>query len=349
MKKSVFLSSLVLILLSLIVACSSNKSSESASINDSIKIERVKTMIIHNESITRTTEYTSSLLPFEEVHLAPSSPGRIENFFVDVSDNVTKGQVLVQMDRTQLQQAKINLLNLETDFRRYDTLKSMESIAEQQYDQLKARYDIAKSSYDFLLENTQLKAPFSGIVSGKYFEDGEIYSGTPVPAVGKPAVLSIVQINNLKARLNLSSNYYPLISLGMKVEMKTDLFPDMIFKGDVYRIYPTIDNATKTFIVEVKIQNQNLKLRPGMFGKIQLNMGKGSALLVPSIALIKQTGTNNMFAFVNENNIAAKKQIKTGQIIDDKTEILSGLSEGDELIIIGQNKLEDQEHILVIK
>jgi len=56
-----------------------------------------------------------------------------------------------------------------------------------------------------------------------------------------------------------------------------------------------------------------------------------------------------MFAFVNENNIAAKKQIKTGQIIDDKTEILSGLSEGDELIIIGQNKLEDQEHILVIK
>jgi membrane fusion protein, multidrug efflux system len=349
MKKSIFLSSLVIILLSLSVACTSNKSTESAAINDSIKIERVKTMIIHDESITRTIEYSSSLLPFEEVHLAPSSPGRIEKFFVDVSDNVTKGQVLVQMDRTQLQQAKINLLNLETDFKRYDILKRTESIAEQQYDQLKARYDIAKSSYDFLLENTQLKAPFSGIVSGKYFEDGEIYSGTPVSAIGKPAVLSIVQINNLKARLNLSSNYYPLISLGMKVEIKSDLFPDMTFKGDVSRIYPTIDDATKTFIVEVKIQNQNLKLRPGMFGKIQLNMGKGSALMVSSIALIKQTGTNNMYAFVNDNNKAVKKLIKTGQIIDDKTEILAGLSEGDELIIIGQNKLENQDKIEVIK
>jgi membrane fusion protein, multidrug efflux system len=349
MKKTVFLSSLVIIVLSLNVACTSNKSTESVAINDSIKIERVKTMIIHNESITRTNEYSSSLLPFEEVHLAPSSPGRIEKFIVDVSDNVTIGQVLVQMDRTQLQQAKINLLNLETDFKRYDTLKSTESIAEQQYDQLKARYDIAKSSYDFLLENTQLKAPFSGIVSGKYFEDGEIYSGTPVPAIGKPAVLSIVQINNLKARLNLSSNYYPLISLGMKVEIKSDLFPDMTFKGDVSRIYPTIDDATKTFIVEVKIQNPNLKLRPGMFGKIQLNMGKGSALMVSSIALIKQTGTNNMYAFVNENNKAVKKLIKTGQIIDDKTEILAGISEGDELIIIGQNKLENQDSIMVIK
>jgi membrane fusion protein, multidrug efflux system len=118
MKKSVFLSSVVIILLSLSVACTSNKSTESAAINDSIKIERVKTMIIHNESITRTIEYSSSLLPFEEVHLAPSSPGRIEKFIVDVSDNVTIGQVLVQMDRTQLQQAKINLLNLETDFKR---------------------------------------------------------------------------------------------------------------------------------------------------------------------------------------------------------------------------------------
>jgi RND family efflux transporter MFP subunit len=176
-----------------------------------------------------------------------------------------------------------------------------------------------------------------------------MYSGAPVPSVGKPAILSIIQINNLKAIVSISSSYYPLISLGMKADVKSDIFPDLTFKGEIYRIYPTIDNTTKTFNIEVKIQNYDLKLRPGMFSKIQLNLGMGEAILVPSIALIKQTGTNNMYAYVNEQNIAVKKAVKTGKIIDDKTEILEGLNEGDELIIVGQNKLEPQTPVKIMK
>jgi len=253
------------------------------------------------------------------------------------------------MDRTQLQQAKINLMTAQADFKRFDTLKKTGSIADQQYDQMKARYDIAKTSYEFLQENTQLKAPFSGIISGKYFENGEMYSGTPVATVGKPAVISIIQINDLNVMVNVSSNYFPLITQGMKAEITSELFPEKTFTGEVYRIYPTIDNSTKTVTVEIKIKNDGLKLRPGMFAKIRMNFGEGNAILVPSIALVKQTGTNNMYAFVNENNKAVKKLVKTGRIIDDKTEILDGLKDGEELIIVGQNKLENQAPIKVIK
>lgn len=349
MKALRFISLSIIALAILSSACSSKKNDKQAQTGDSLKVETVKTMLVEQQKITRVIDYTSTLNAFEEVHLAPASPGRIEKINVEVSDQVKQGQIVVQMDRTQLEQARINLLTLETDYKRLDTLKKTKSIADQQYDQLKARYDIARSNYEFLLENTQLKAPFSGIISGKYFENGEMYSGAPVASVGKPAVLSLIQINNLNAQVNVSSSYFPNIALGMKADVMSDLYPGKTFKGEVYRIYPTIDNATKTFVVEIKIQNNDLRLRPGMFAKIRLNFGEGNAILAPSLAIIKQTGTNNMYAFINQNNKAVKKAVKTGRIIDDKTEVLDGIKTGDELIIVGQNKLEDQTPVQIIK
>jgi membrane fusion protein, multidrug efflux system len=307
----------------------------------------VKTMKAGLESITRTIDFTSTLIPFEEVHLAPSTPGRIEKINVEIGDRVSKDQVVALMDRTNLEQARINLMNLETNFKRLDALKKSNSIADQQYDQVKSAFDIATTSYQFLLQNTQLKAPFSGVISGKYFEDGEIYSGAPVAAVGKAAIVSIVQINQLKALIGISASYFPIITKGMKAGVNCEIFPDLAFSGELYRIYPTIDNTTKTFTVEVKIPNSDLKLRPGMFAKIALNLGKGNAILIPSIAIIKQTGTNDMYVFLNKNNTAKKSLVKTGRMIDDKIEILEGIKDGDEVIIVGQNKLEDQFPVVI--
>jgi len=309
----------------------------------------VKTMIVQQESISRTIEYTTSLIPFEEVYLAPSTPGKIENIYVEIGDHVSQGQIIATMDRTNLEQARINLLNLETNFRRLDTLKKTNTISEQKYDEMKTAYNAAKVSFQHLLDNTQLKAPFSGVISGKYFEDGENFSGTPNTQAGKSAIISIVQINQLKAPIGISASYFPQITEGMKANITSEIYPDLSFDGEIFRIYPTIDNATKTFTVEVKIKNDNLKLRPGMFSKIKLDLGKGIAILVPTIALIKQTGTNDMYVFLNENNIAVKQPIKTGRIIDDKTEVLEGIKEGAEIIIIGQNKLENKTPIIVEK
>jgi membrane fusion protein (multidrug efflux system) len=307
----------------------------------------VKTMTVKSETITRYIDFTSSLIPFEEVHLAPSTPGRIEKINVEIGSNVSKGQVVALMDRTNLETAQINLMKLETDFKRLETLKQSNSIADQQYDQIKSAYEIAKASYQFLLDNTQLKAPFGGVISGKYFEDGEIYSGAPVATVGKAAIVSIIQINQLKALISIASNYYPLVKVGMKADVKSEIYPDLTVSGEIYRIYPTIDNATKTFTVEVKIPNGDLKLRPGMFSKIMLNLGQGNAILVPNISILKQTGTNDMFVFLNKNNVAIKTPVKTGRMIDDRIEVTEGIADGDELIVVGQNKLEHQASIII--
>jgi len=307
----------------------------------------VKTMTANSETINKTISYTASLVPFEEIYLAPAAPGKISKIYVEIGDYVKKGQVVASMDKTNLESAHLNLLNLETNFKRLEELKKTNTVAQQQYDEVKTAYEAAKISYQFLLDNTELKAPFNGVISGKYFENGENFSGAPNTRAGKSAIVTIVQINKLKALIGVSASYFQQIKKGMKANISCDIYPNQTFEGEVYNIYPTIDDATKTFTVEVKINNPDLKLRPGMFATIQLNLGEGKATLVPTIALVKQTGTNDMYLFVNKNNIAIKQPVVTGRLFDDKTEIIKGISEGDEIVVAGQNKLKNQDAIVV--
>lgn len=328
------------------ISCSSNKTTNEK--QDVKQAVPVKTATVYSQSIAKTIEYTASLIPFKEVYLAPATPGKITKVNVEIGDHVSKGQIVATMDPSNLKSAQLNLINLETNFKRLETLNKTNTIADQQYDEIKTAYEAAKVSYQFLLDNTQIKAPFDGIISGKYFEDGENFSGAPNTKAGKSAIVKIVQIKQLKALVGLSATYFPETKKGMKVNVNSNIYPEDNFEGEIYNIYPTIDNATKTFTVEVKIDNPELKLRPGMFAKIQLIMGNGETILVPMIALIKQTGTDDMYLFVNENNIAIKKPVKMGRIFNDQTEIVEGIEVSNEIVVEGQNKLHNQTPISII-
>ncbi len=310
--------------------------------------EIVKTLTLQKRMIARTIEYSSSFTAFEENHLAPSAPGRIEQIFVEVGDRVKKGDILVQMDRTQLHQATIQLKNVETDYRRLDTLNKVGSISKQQYDQIKAQYDIARSNVDFLQENTVLRAPFNGVISGKYYEDGELYSGAPNTSVGKAAILSIVQIDPLKAIVNISEKYYPLIQTGMNAKVTCDIYPRETFPGRVLRVYPTIDPTTRSFTIEVKINNREDRLRPGMFCRVSLSLGEEMALVVPSLAVLKLQGSNERYVFLEENGKARRVPVIIGKRYDDMIEIISDeLKEGNNLIVSGQARLTDGVKVTV--
>lgn len=335
-------------LIAFATSCQSGKEKEDKAKQSEIgQAMPVRTMIAKTEVINRSISYTASLIPFKEIYLAPAAPGKIEKIMVEVGDHVIKGKVVASMDRTNLESAHLNLLNLKTNFERLEELKKTNTIAQQQYDEVRTAFEAAKVSYQFLLDNTELKAPFSGIVTGKYFEDGENFSGAPNTQAGKSAIVTIEKINQLKALVGISASYFPQIKKGMKVRIECDIYPDQTFTGEVYNVYPTIDDATKTFTVEVKINNLDLKLRPGMFAKIQLNLGEGEAILTPTISLVKQTGTNDMYLFINKDNVAVKQHVLTGRLFDDKTEILKGINVGDEIIVEGQNKIQNQTSIIV--
>lgn len=300
----------------------------------------VKTQTITSENIERTLNYTADIKAFKEIYYAPANPGRINKIYVDIGSRVRKGQILAEMDKTQLNQALTQLENARYNFQKIDTLYKLGSISEQNYEQVKTQYELAKSNVAFLKENTRLVSPINGIVTGKYFENGELYSGAPNTQAGKAAIFTLMQINPLKALVSVSQQYFTQLKKGMKVDVKVDIFPDKVFEGTIHKVYPTIDPNTRTFQTEVVITNTDLTLRPGMFGHIEIKLKEEKTLMVPAIAVLKQEGTNNRYIFVNENGTARQIEVTVGKRVDDKVELIAnGVQDGMELIIQGQAKL----------
>ncbi len=347
-----FLKGIPVVGLAVMMSCNQggDKAAKAVQTDATSKKEMVRVMELQYQEVARSIEYPASLEGFEEVHLAPASPGRIEAIYAEVGDRIAKGAALVQMDRTQLHQAEIQLKTVETDFKRLDTLAKVGSIAQQQYDQLKAQYEVAKSNVDFLRENTRLLAPFSGVISGRYFEAGELYSGAPNTQAGKAAVLSLVQIDRLKAMVSLSEKYFPLVRNGMEVAVLTDIYKDKAYTGRVYRIHPTIDPMNRTFNVEVQIDNREGLLRPGMFCRVTFDLDKEEAILLPSMAILKMQGSNERYLFVERSGIAERIGVTIGKRYDDDVEVFSDeLKTGDRVIVSGQSRLVDGVAVEVVQ
>ncbi|MBA4323036.1 MAG: efflux transporter periplasmic adaptor subunit [Odoribacter sp.] len=336
----------------LLSGCSS-KSKSANPVQDKVTVKAaipVKVVALAITRIARTIDYTATILPFEEVNMAPSTPGRIDKIYVEVGDKVNKGDDLFLMDRSQLYQLELQLSNLQKDLSRLDTLLKSGSAKQQQYDQMKTQYDITKTNVDFMRENTLLKAPFYGVVTGKYFENGEMYSGTPTTLTGRSAVVTVMQVNPLKINVSISEQFYPLIKRGMKANISADVYKGEAFTGSVYRISPTISSATRSFITEVELPNNKDLLKPGMFVRVAMDLGEVETFVVPANTVLVQEGTNLRYVFVEQNNAAKRIEVTIGKRFDDQLEIISEtLKAGDNLITEGQSRLINGEKIEIVK
>jgi membrane fusion protein, multidrug efflux system len=304
--------------------------------------EPVRTVQLSYSEISRVITRNANLIAFREVHLASASPGRIERIHVETGVRVSQGQVLVDMDKTQLRQAEVQLQSIEKDYRRLDTLIKAGSIPRQQYDQIRAQYEVSLSTAGFLSENASLLAPFNGIISGKYYENGEMFSGAPNTPAGKAAILSIVETTRLKAMVNISERYYPRIQIGMPVDITSDVYPGEVFKASVIRVYPTVDPNTRSFTIELVVPNTNENLMPGMFTRATIELGKVEAFVVPALAVLKLQGSNERYVFLKENGRAKRVVVEIGDRYDDLVEIISdSIQPGDNLVVAGQARLID--------
>ncbi len=153
-------------------------------------IQPVKIMdLIYTETAVEQN-ITATINPFEETYLSPALQGRIRSVKVDIDDHVTKGQLLVEMDPSQLDQTRLQYHTLKTDLDRMDTLLQYGSITQQAFDQLNSQVETTNLILKNLEENTMLRAPYAGIITGKYYSDGELFSPTPNTPVGKAALVS---------------------------------------------------------------------------------------------------------------------------------------------------------------
>src|SRR5690606_21729154 len=120
-------------------------------------------------------------------------------------------------------------------------------------------------------------------------------------------------------------------------------------QGKVTLIYPTIAPMSHTFTVEVSVPNSDQRLRPGMFARVKMNFGTNERPLVTDKAVLKQTGSNDRYVFIENEGKAIYTLVELGARLDDKYEIASGLSVGDRVITEGNTGLIDGAAVEVVQ
>ena len=302
---------------------------------------QVKLATAGSQSIPQTETYTGTVESDVKNNISPNTPLRIEKIYADVGDVVRKGQVLVQLDASNLRQLKFQIDNLQLEFNRTSALYEAGGASKTEYDNAKLQLDLLQTQYRQLAQNTQLVAPISGVVTARNYDDGDMYSAQPV--------LTIEQTNPVKLIINVSETRYKEMSKGMSVDITLDAYDDEVFTGKVTTVYPTVDATTHTFPVEITINNQAQKVRPGMFARVTVNYGDQQHVVVPDAAVVKQIGAGDRYVYVFKDGKVSYNKVEIGRHIDTTYEILSGVNDGDQVVIAGQTKLANGKEVEVIK
>ena len=334
MKKTIFYSFVALALM----ACSK----ETTTTEQAERVEQVRTTVLQAREIEREISVSTNLQGYLTQNVAPSLTGKIEHIYCEVGDKKAKGSDLVRMDQTQYKTTKISMGNLEIEKNRIEQLLKSGSATQQQYDQICAQYNSTKEQLEFLQTNTYVKAPFSGVISAKNYEDGELYSGQPI--------LVLTQIDKLKALVAIPETYFPKFKEGMKLTLASEIYPNQTFPATVEVVYPTIDASSHTFQVKIVIPNSKNLLRPGMYVTTTIGLGKANALVIPYQAVEKLVGANDRYVFIVEDGRAKRVSVTLGQRFDQDIEIIAPeIVSGVEVVTTGQHKLVDGVKVNVVE
>lgn len=331
MKNKVFIMATAVLVL---VGCGKKEATTAAKDKTGERTEVVALTTLHPREIQREISLSSNLMGYETVNIAPSLTGKIEHIYVEVGDKVRKGGDLVRMDQQQYKTTKLTIANLETEMARMEGLIQTGSVSQQQYDQTKLSLDQTKENIDFLEKNTYVKAPFSGVISAKNYEDGELYSGQPI--------LVLTQVEKLKTLVAIPESYIPQVKPGMRLTLRSEVYPDKTFPAVIEVVYPTVDASSHTFQVKVVVNNHEGLLRPGMYVTTTLGLGKATVITAPYSTVLKLIGANDRYVFINNNGYAQRVSVEMGQRFGDDVEISAPeIVDGVELVTQGESRLVD--------
>jgi len=343
MKKIIFIPIIITTVLLAVASCGKGKTTKSAATAaaDSTAIAKVRVQQVEAREVEQTASFTTTVLPEAKNSIAPQTPGRIRRIFVEVGSRIAKGQRLVQMDAVQQNVLKTQVDNLQETFNRVEQLYNVGGASKQDLDNTRTALEVAQTNLKNTNENTYLLSPLTGVVTARNYDDGDLFNGQ-VP------ILTVMQINPVKLTINISESYFPQIKLGMTVDVNFDVLPNDKFSGKIGLVYPTIDPATRTFAADVKLANPAGKIRPGMFGRVFVNFGKQKRVLVPDRAVVSQQGSGVKFVYVVDGDKVHYTEVQIGNRIGNEYEILSGLTDGQTVVIAGQTKLQDGAQVQVI-
>lgn len=338
MKKNIIKILSIVALTSLFATACSDKQVE----NKADETQKVQVETAAMQEVDQVFDFTSTVEAKYKNYISSAGGTRIEKIYVEVGDRVAKGQTLVKMENTSLTTAQTQLDNLQVELNRIKALYQSGGASKQQVDQVQVQYDVAKKNIQNLKENITLTSPISGVVTQRNFDNGDVAGSSPI--------LQVMQISPVKLKFSVNESLYAKVKVGMQVTAKVEVFGEEEFKGKIALISPTIDPDSRTFYVEAEFTNANQKLRPGMFGRAELNLGRANMIMVSDKAVIKQNGTNDKYIYVvTANNTLEYKKITVGKRLGDKYVILDGVNEGERVVVSDQNKLKNGSKVVIVK
>ncbi|MBQ4533270.1 MAG: efflux RND transporter periplasmic adaptor subunit [Alistipes sp.] len=316
------------------VACGSKKSAEVAEQPAEVVKPTVTTAVVNIQDVDMQSVFMGNVEGYAVNNITPQQPRRITRVLVDVGDRVSAGQKVAELDNSSLAQAKAQYENAKASFERSDELYKFGGESKAAWESIKTQYEVAKLTYENLLENTTLVSPISGVITARNYDNGDMVGGQPI--------FVVQQISPAKVIINVSENLYSYLKKGMPVSIELDALPEQTFEGKIHRITPSIDAATHTFPVEIIIPNGKEQIKPGMYARVTMKYGTRPNVVVPDRAVVKMLGSGDRFIYVYKaDGTVSYQKVELGRRMQDKYEILSGIADGDEVVVTGQAALKD--------
>jgi len=341
--KTIFRTMFIASAVVMVAACGSNNSKQAEQPAEVVEVQdpTVSVVEVFSREVPQEAVYTSTVQAYAKNNIAPQMAGRITKINVEIGDFVKEGQILAEIDKAQLLQAQLQLQNQEVELNRLKSLYEAGGLSQSDYDAIQMQYNVLKTQVDNLIENTTLRSPINGVVTARNYDVGDMY------AMSMP-IFTVEQIVPVKLLVGISESDYSKVKKGDSVAITADAVPGKTFYGNVNRIYPTVDPATRTFTVEVKVANNYRTLRPGMFVRATVNFGKNNNVVIPDVAVVKQQGSGERFVYVlNEDNTVTYQKVVLGRRMGAEYEVLEGIADGAKIVTGGQIRLKDGIKVIV--
>ncbi len=287
--------------------------------------------------------------PGQELNFAAETAGRVINVLVDEGSYVRKGQTLATIKTENLsvdvQTAKEAYQNALKDKQRYENAFKTGGVTQQQVDQaalslLNAEARVKQANIK--IGDANIRASINGIVNKRMIEPGSVLApGTQL--------FEIVDVSTLTLDVAVTEAQVANLKVGDAVAVKASVLPDQEFKGKVQFIAPKAD-ASLNFPIKIQITNNTAKsLKAGMYGIAQFTFPQQQAvILIPRSAFVGSVSNNQVFV-ADANNKVQLRSVVSGRIVGEQVEVISGLTEGEQVVTSGQINLADGSTVTIIK
>jgi len=306
--------------------------------------QTVSTIEAKNEPWQNEMKAVGTLKAVKGTDVTSEVAGIVENIFVESGQDVEEGTLMVQLrsqeDQALLASLEANLRLAQLTLDRDDKQIKVKAISQATYDTDKANLENLKAQVDqqkATLEKKTILAPFSGRLGIRNVDIGQYLSaGT--------TMFGLQQLDPIYVDFSIPQQDLPKAQVGQKIAVKTDVFPDKTFEGEITAIDAKVEEATRNISVRATIKNADKSLRPGMFATITTDIGAPESFItLPQTAITVNPYGSTVFVVETKDG---KKQahmlfVQTGLTRGDQIAITSGLKEGDEIVTTGQMKLRN--------